>query len=402
MFSSYWFVAFAGILFFLYWTIQSASFRKALLAFGCALFYWHFAGPSGVLPIVILAVVTYCAGISNLRGLLILAIVANVAALIFYKYTLFISGQLIGAVLPSFGEEAQSFAKTFLLQAVPPLGISFFVFEFVHYLVDVLKGKAPLHSPLEFGLFGFFFPTIVAGPIKRYEQFIPSFKDGVAKLDPRDIVAGFCRVLIGLGKKLVLADFLSGYISHLQPQFGHIAITHRWMVFVAIGLRIFFDFSGYSDIAIGLALMLGIKVPENFNWPYLATSVQDFWHRWHISLSTWIRDYVYIPLGGSRHGLVRKAINALVAFALCGLWHGAAWNFMFWGIYHGIGLVISTNFSHTLGRPGRAIARALDFAFPVKWALTQFFVFFGWLLFFYPVKQAGEMLLMLFGWSGPR
>src|SRR5205085_4390276 len=140
-----------------------------------------------------------------------------------------------------------------------------------------------------------------------------------------------------------------------QLQFAGAGLFDRWELLVCIALRILLDFSGYSDIAIGCARLLGIQLPENFNWPYAARNLQEFWHRWHISLSSWIRDYVYIPLGGNRHGLARKALNALTAFALCGLWHGAAWNFVLWGVYHGAGLAISSNYRTALGPAGRWI-----------------------------------------------
>jgi alginate O-acetyltransferase complex protein AlgI len=167
-------------------------------------------------------------------------------------------------------------------------------------------------------------------------------------------------------------------------------------VFAGIGLRILWDFSGYSDMAIGYARLFGVKLPDNFNWPYLATSITDFWHRWHISLSRWIRDYVYIPIGGSRHGLVRKVFNGLFAFALCGLWHGAALNFLFWGVYHGLGLAVCSNYRSALGKPGEALGNWLARNRAVAWALTMLFVNVGWLFFFYPVPNALNMLTLLF------
>lgn len=163
------------------------------------------------------------------------------------------------------------------------------------------------------------------------------------------------------------------------------------MVFIAISLRILFDFSGYSDIAIGFARLMGIKLPENFNWPYFATSIQDFWRRWHISLSTWIRDYIYIPLGGNQHGILRKVLNGMLAFAICGLWHGAAWNFIVWGLYHGFGLVVSTNLK-LFFENYRFIAKIRFLLLPITWFITLTFVAVGWLYFFYPVQEATLML----------
>jgi alginate O-acetyltransferase complex protein AlgI len=176
---------------------------------------------------------------------------------------------------------------------------------------------------------------------------------------------------------------------------------------LAIGFRILLDFSGYSDMAIGFARMMGIRLPENFNWPYLAGSIIDFWRRWHISLSTWIRDYIYIPLGGSRHGLLRKTFNGFAAMALCGLWHGAAWNFALWGIYHGIGLAVagavpvpralSGELRADLSNFSTAMTTGAVFAWrATSWLATMLFVQLGWLLFFYPADQALHMAWKLF------
>src|SRR5262249_44052760 len=146
------------------------------------------------------------------------------------------------------------------------------------------------------------------------------------------------------------------FVQHYDHEFVHLPLTLRWMVFLAIGLRILWDFSGYSDMAIGFALLFGVRLPRNFHWPYLAVSLAGFWRRWHISLSTWIRDYVYVAIGGNRRGLARKAFNGLAAFAVCGLWHGAALNFIVWGLYHGLGLAVASNYRTVLGRGGEAIA----------------------------------------------
>ena len=277
------------------------------------------------------------------------------------------------------------------------MAISFFAFEFIHYLIDVLHGKPPIRNPIDFSLFATFFPTVVAGPIKRFEQFVPSLASVVESANLKNITNGFIRIILGLFKKLVLADFLAGYIDTWQPHFSELPAVARWQIFLALGFRILFDFSGYSDIAIGLAGMMGIKVPENFNWPYLSTSIQEFWRRWHISLSSWIRDYVYIPLGGSKQGVSRRATNALVAFALCGLWHGASWHYVFWGVYHGLGLIVATSYATAFGMVGRASNYLLSRFEVLKWLLTQIFVFVGWLYFFYPFNEATSMLKLLIG-----
>ena len=210
-----------------------------------------------------------------------------------------------------------------------------------------------------------------------------------------DIQMGMTRIVTGLIKKLVIADNLTGYIEFTQPHFANLHLGQRWLLVLAISMRILFDFSGYTDIAIGLARLMGIKLPENFNWPYLAKNLQDFWQRWHMSLSSWIRDYIYIPLGGNKHGTVRKVFNGIVAFAVCGLWHGAAWNFIVWGLYHGIGLVfVTSSRSYTANR--FTLIRMNWLTTPLAWLITFIYVSIGWLFFFfYPVQEAVTMLCLL-------
>ena len=230
-----------------------------------------------------------------------------------------------------------------------PLGISFFVFEFVHYLVDVYRGHPPTRGARDFAAFAFFWPTMVSGPIKRYEQFIPALHHGIKSQTATDTMLGLIRVVVGFIKKWA-ADNLTGWIDYFEPQLAYHHLAARWIFLFAISARILLDFSGYSDMAIGYARMMGIIVPENFNWPYLARSPIEFWQRWHISLSTWIRDYVYIPLGGNRLGTPRRIVNALAAMVICGLWHGPAWNFAIWGLYHGLGLAATTGLKSSISQ----------------------------------------------------
>jgi alginate O-acetyltransferase complex protein AlgI len=263
-------------------------------------------------------------------------------------------------------------------------------------LFEVHRGGPPITKISQFAQFTFYFPSLVAGPIKRYQQFLPAMEEGLSRVSVRDAAEGLLQVSVGFFKKAVIADNLTAYIDFHSPQFDHMGLNLRWIFLVAIAMRIYMDFSGYSDMAIGFSRMMGIALPQNFNWPYLATSIQDFWQRWHISLSTWIRDYVYIPLGGNRLGHARRIFNGLFAFALCGLWHGAAWNFILWGLWHGLGLAICSSYRKTLGPVGKAIGALFDRAPIVSWALTMVFVGIGWLLFFYPAKDAMRMTMLLF------
>jgi alginate O-acetyltransferase complex protein AlgI len=406
MFINYWFIIFACIFFPVFWLCPIYSIRKVWLLLACMIFHYRFAGPAGVIPIIILGTLTYFAGMLNnkVRSIIIILCVLE---LLFYKYSTFLLSQLLGFFNPNFSQTVLVAAKQKILPNVPPLAISFFVFEFIHYLVDVQKGKVPIRSPLSFALFSIFWPSVVAGPVKRFEQFLPALSTGCKKISPIDIQIGLMRVIVGLIKKLVIAENLTRYIDFWQPQFTTMNIEHRWFLVVAISLRILFDFSGYSDMAIGFARMMGIKLPENFHWPYLSTSLQGFWQRWHISLSTWIRDYIYIPLGGNQYGKMRRFSNGITAFAICGLWHGAAWNFIFWGLYHGIGLTL---FSYgkkfflenklilsvkPFLKSNKILAKSHYIVLSSGWLCTFVFVSIGWLFFFYPISDAISMLVLL-------
>ena len=394
LFLTYWFVIFAAFALGLYWAVPHAGWRRLILLSACAVFHWHFAGPAGVLPVVVLGTVTWFAGLSGRPKACLAGIWLCVLALVFYKYTAFLCRDVLGAFWPSASPVALDAAQR-VLPGAPPLGISFFVFEFVHYLDDVRRGTPPLRRPVDFCLFSIFWPSIVAGPIKRFEQFVPALHLGTANVSQQDVANGIIRVALGLVKKFV-ADNLTAYLAYWVPLFEKVPFGHRWWIFAVIGLRILLDFSGYSDMAIGFARMMGIRLPENFNWPYLAANIADFWRRWHISLSSWIRDYVYIPLGGSQRGLFRRFLNGLVAFGLCGLWHGAAWNFVLWGIYHGLGLGLQANYRVLTGRLGNGLATVFAKNWILSWVLTMLFVHVGWLLFFHPVPQAWQMLKLLF------
>jgi alginate O-acetyltransferase complex protein AlgI len=394
IFTTYWFFLFAALFLPVFWLLRNPMARMLWLLSSCAIFHVHFAGPAGVVPIIVLGIITYLAGLTRNERVCLLGIVICVGALSFYKYTLFFCNGILGQINPTIGRLAAETARRLLPEA-PPLGISFFAFEFIHYLYDIRAGTPPLRNPFHFGIFSIYFPSLVAGPIKRYEQFVPSLKDGLSKVSADDVTAGILQVAFGYLKKTI-ADNLTLFVDVYQDQFGDLHTNQRWFVLSAVAFRILFDFSGYSDIAIGLARMMGIRLPPNFNWPYLATSIQSFWQRWHISLSSWIRDYVYIPLGGSRHGQIRRILNGLIAFGLCGLWHGAAWNFVIWGLYHGIGLGVNASYRYLPFGIGTTLEKAFSRIAPVGWVLTQLFVWFGWLLFFYPVDEALKMARLLF------
>jgi alginate O-acetyltransferase complex protein AlgI len=341
------------------------------------------------------------------RALLTAGVLVCVAVLGLYKYSrLFV--RTAAELLPLWdlygdGPRILDAAEQRLLQLRIPLGISFFTFEFVHYLADAHAGRltppagegeaapdAPLLARLRhFLLFALFFPTLLAGPIKRFQSFGPP---APAPREPQ-LAEGLARILAGLCKKLLLADTLAHAALRLQqPEL--VSPLGLWLGTYAYAGQIYFDFSGYSDLAIGTALLFGYRVPENFDWPYVATSLQEFWRRWHISLSSWIRDYLFIPLGGSRRSKIRVALNLLLVMALCGLWHGPAWHFVAWGLWHGAGLGLSRLWRLRFPAPERpgALVRA------GHWLLTFHFVCIGWVLFAAPsLRAAGIALARMFG-----
>jgi alginate O-acetyltransferase complex protein AlgI len=395
IFCTYWFLAAAALFLPIYWLTKSAKIRLALLLLFCFVFHAHFAGPAGVAPIIVLGLITFFIGRSKNVVACSFGIALCVVALCFYKYTHFFFGELLSHIHPALGAQLDDNA-TKLLPAVPPLAISFFTFEFVHYLFEVRRGGEPIRSLRDFAQFTFYFPSLVAGPIKRYSQFLPAMHEGLKKVKLNDITSGLIQIAIGFLKKAVVADNLTLYINNWWPHFDTIGLGQRWLLLLFIAFRIYMDFSGYSDMAIGFSRMMGISLPRNFNWPYMARNIQDFWQRWHISLSSWIRDYVYIPLGGNRCGAVRKVLNGLIAFALCGLWHGAALNFVLWGLYHGVGLAICSSYRKMLGPLGSILGKAFDRVPVVSWAVTMLFVCIGWLLFFYSPQDAWKMTRLLF------
>jgi alginate O-acetyltransferase complex protein AlgI len=259
-------------------------------------------------------------------------VAGNLLVLGLFKYALFFLDS-VAAALGHVGVRAGTPAVNIVL----PLGISFFTFEFIHYLVDVHRGHLPVRAPLAFAAFATFFPTQIAGPIKRFEDFMPQLER--AALPDRAMVGqGMEWIVAGLFKKVALADNLAPIVQRgFGPGGTGLGQADAWLTMLAFAFQIYFDFSGYTDIGRGAAMLLGFRVPENFLRPYLACNISDFWRRWHISLSSWLRDYLYIPLGGNRR---HQARNLALTMLLGGLWHGANWTFVIWGAWHGLLLVL--------------------------------------------------------------
>jgi alginate O-acetyltransferase complex protein AlgI len=267
------------------------------------------------------------------RRWLAAAVAGNLAVLAIFKYTTFAVGNLNQALVTA-GLSAVSVPAIVL-----PIGISFFTFHAISYVVDVHRRDAVAQKGLvEAALYLLLFPQLIAGPIVRYRDIAAQLTRRAVAFD--DVAAGVRRFLVGLGKKMLIANLVAGPADRIfaMPS-AELTAAHAWLGVACYTLQIYFDFSGYSDMAIGLARVFGFRFPENFRYPYAATSIQDFWRRWHISLSAWFRDYLYVPLGGNRVGPARLYLNLLVVFALCGLWHGANWTFVVWGLFHGFFLV---------------------------------------------------------------
>ncbi len=303
------------------------------------------------------------------------AIVLQFLSLATFKYTNFIVANAefaLGVALP----------KTEILL---PIGISFFTFQLVSYLVDVRRGQAPAYSLWSILLYISFFPHLIAGPIVRYNELLPQFvahplRPGVAER----IGKGLTLFIVGLVKKVLIADGLAGLVD---PIFASASATTSfgaaWTAALGFSLQLFLDFSAYSEMAIGLALMFGLWLPENFRNPYRATDLRDFWRRWHITLARFLRDYVYIPLGGNRQGFPRYAFAVMVTMGACGLWHGAGWTYVTWGLLHGLGLIVCVAYQ-SVARPMPAAA---------GWLLTMLFVIVGWVIFRAPTFTAAADLL---------
>ena len=314
------------------------------------------------------------------RGFLIAGLVFNLGLIGLFKYgTLFVStgNDLLGVGLPV--------PHWFL-----PLAISFFTFEQISYLVDADAGKTASYTLLDYALFVAYFPHLIAGPIVRHSDLIPQFRQARGAND--DLATGITLFTIGLAKKSLIADNLAPFADAIFNAAGRgvaLGPTDGWLGTLFFAFQIYFDFSAYSDMALGSSVMLGIRLPVNFHSPYKAASIIEFWRRWHISLSAFLRDYLYIPLGGNRHGRARRYLNLFIAMLLGGLWHGANWTFMLWGGLHGF--YLSVNHAFRRAMRGRTVPRA--WAVPLhaaSVALTFAATTLAWIVFRAPTLAAAR------------
>lgn len=335
-FNSWQFLIFLPLVVLLHWVLPK-KFRWIMLLIASYIFYmcWN---PWLICLIVFTTGVSYISGLlmekydskKIKKACLIVTLVCSLGVLFFFKYFLFVVNSVI-----SFINLGGKNLGEFSLNLILPIGISFYTFQTLSYVIDVYRGRIKAERHLGYyALFVTFFPQLVAGPIERPENLIPQLKQE-CKFDKKDLSDG-CRIaLVGFFKKVVIADGVATIVNSVYNDIGEATGLTVIIATVLFAIQIYCDFSGYTDIAIGVSRMMGIKLCDNFNRPYLATSIRDFWRRWHISLTSWFTDYVYIPLGGNRCKPWRWAINVMVVFLLSGVWHGASWTFIVWGGIHG-------------------------------------------------------------------
>ena len=367
----------------LYFLSSSPRWRNGVLLVFSLLFY-AWGEPRRVLLMIASILINYSAALAICRVsdrrlkrfFLVIGLSVTLGLLFYFKYFAFFVNS--AAALLGAGDIAQPRSL--------PIGISFFTFQIITYTVDVYLGKTPVQRSLpRLMLYISFFPQLIAGPIVNYTYIAPQLErrtTGVA-----DAYAGFRRFLIGLGKKVLIANVCGELLANLNLT-GELSVLGGWLGAVAYTLQIYFDFSGYSDMAIGLGRIFGFSFLENFNYPYISTSISEFWRRWHISLGAFFREYVYIPLGGNRVGRGRQIFNLAVVWALTGLWHGASWNFIAWGAYYGLLLIVE-----------KLLLRSVLDKIPrfIRWAVTMVFVIFGWVIFYHEglgdgIAHIGAML----------
>ena len=376
LFHSFQFLIFFSIVFSVYWLLRDHRQRLTWLL-GASCYFYMSWNPWLILLILLSAAVDYLVALrleqvttQSLRRLLLtFSVCANLGLLLYFKYTNF----LLDAVAPAVNMLGIPFQPP-LVQLILPLGISFYTFEAISYIVDVYRRRrTPVKNLVDYALYIMFFPHLVAGPIVRPHDFLPQLATKKHWSWLR-MQTGLQQFLLGLFKKAVIADTLAPLVDQVFLAPGGYESSAIWLAVICYSVQIYGDFSGYSDMAIGLAQMLGFNLPANFRRPYLASSITEFWGRWHITLSTWLRDYLYIPLGGNRWGTLCTYRNLLLTMLLGGLWHGAQWTFLIWGLYHGILLVVD-----------RAITRPAWMETPtiksIRIGLTFFSVCVGWVFF---------------------
>ncbi len=368
------FSSFTFLLFFLPAVLLGYRFlpqkaKRPFLLFASLVFY-GWGSPLWLLLLLYVMTVDYfgarimAARSRGKKPLLILLVTLNLLPLLYFKYAVFIRDTITGLTGLSIAMEKPAL----------PAGISFFTFQGLSYLIDVYRKDAKVQrSFVLFGVYLSLFPQLVAGPIVRYADLEAQLM-APARANEADMRQGLRRFIAGLAKKLLLADAMGRFWGKMSLSLPAAGLPGAWLGLMAFSFQIFFDFAGYSDMALGLGKALGFTFPENFDRPYRSLSLTEFWRRWHMTLTAWFKEYVYIPLGGSRKGALRRDVNLMIVWALTGLWHGAGWNFALWGLYFGVLLILEKRF--LLSRPGLK-----RFPSPLRQAGTYLMVLLGWGLF---------------------
>ena len=373
LFSSMIFLCgFLPVVLLVYFFLSRRQGLANLWLFLASLFFYAWGEPCYIFIMLFSTVFDYCNG--QLIGVfqkrekplaaklvLILSVVGNLGILGFFKYTDFVIGSINSLTGSGIG----------LLSLALPIGISFYTFQTMSYTIDVYRGEVtPQRNIINFGMYVCLFPQLIAGPIVRYRDVEKQITG--RRIDWESAEAGLMRFLIGLAKKVLLANQVGEIYEMITGLSGELSTGLAWLGAICYTFQIYFDFSGYSDMAIGLGRMFGFHFPENFDHPYESRSVTEFWRRWHMTLSGWFRDYVYIPLGGNRKGLPRQIFHLLIVWFLTGLWHGAGWNFVLWGLYYFVFLVFE---KAVLGKVLGRLPLVLQHLY------TMFVVVIGWVLF---------------------
>jgi D-alanyl-lipoteichoic acid acyltransferase DltB (MBOAT superfamily) len=367
LFNSYEFIfMFLPVVFILFYALR--RFRQAafLWLIGASLFFYSFWNTK-LLPVILFSLLFNYGFVQLLRRkpskpVLAAGIIVNLGMLGYYKYFNF----FIENVNALFSADIR------VQQIVLPLAISFFTFQQVAYLVDTYRGETRGHTVTEYVLFVVFFPQLIAGPIVKHDEMFPQFKNpSLFKIQWSNIEKGLTIFFIGLFKKTVIADTLAIWVQEGFDRSVQLNMVEGWISALSYTFQLYFDFSGYCDMAIGIALLFNIRLPVNFNSPYQSLNIQEFWKRWHMTLNRFLTTYLYIPLGGSKKGNARTYVNIMIVFLISGLWHGAGWTFIFWGFLHGLASVVCRLWRKT----------GITLAKPIAWAVTFLFVVFAWVFF---------------------
>lgn len=367
----------------LYYLVPNRLKNAALLL--CSLIFYAWGEPVCILLMLYSILLNYVCGLlmdshrKARRQILVFGILVNLFMLGFFKYAGFFAGN-VNLLLGRFG------VKLPVPEVGLPIGISFYTFQALSYLIDLYRGKFPAQKSLiRFAVYITMFPQLIAGPIVRYETVAKELEE--RRLSFVKFGRGAMTFVEGLAMKVLLANQIGSIADELGSLEGPVSTVSAWIGAFAYFFQIYFDFAGYSLMAIGLGLMLGFTFPKNFDHPYLSKSVTEFWRRWHISLGTWFREYVYIPLGGNRRGALKHIRNLLIVWMLTGLWHGAAWNFILWGLYYGVILLLEKYLLSRIRIPGW-----------LGWLYTTVLVLIGWVLFSgETVARSVSVLSAMFG-----